>query len=90
MEKLIPELNLPWIKIRAAINDRVAAQSQILNRKVADIELTVESKLATLAEATQILAENRSTITELKNGIGELDKSVALMDKRFKADSREW
>jgi len=71
-------------KIRTAINDKVAAQSQILNRKVADIELTVESKLATLAEATQILAENRSTITELENSIGELDKSVALMDKEFK------
>lgn len=71
-------------KIRTAINDKVAAQSQILNRKVADIELTVESKLATLAEATQILAENRSTITELENSIGKLDRSVALMDKEFK------
>jgi len=71
-------------KIKTAINDKVESQNQSLNKKVADIELAVESKLATLTEVTQILSENRTTIANLEKSIGELDKSVGLMENELK------
>ncbi|MBF0234904.1 MAG: hypothetical protein HQK65_18000 [Desulfamplus sp.] len=70
-------------KVKTAVNEKLASQSQALNKKIADIELSVESKLATLTEATQILAENKNTIIKLEKSIDELGKNIALMEKEL-------
>lgn len=71
-------------RLKSAINEKLTAHSQNLDKKVADIELSLESKLATLAEVAEILAENRAKIVKLEKSIGELDKGVATMEKEFK------
>ncbi len=71
-------------RVKAIINERLSAHSQNLDKKIADIDLSVESRLATLQEATQILAENKTSISKLEKGFGELDKSVVMLDKELK------
>lgn len=70
-------------KVKAAISEQIAVKSQNLDKQVADIELSVESKLATLTEATQILSENRATIAKLENNITELNKKVGLIGNKL-------
>ncbi|MBF0204177.1 MAG: hypothetical protein HQK67_07640 [Desulfamplus sp.] len=81
--------------INTSINSKLSSQNQALNKKVADIELSVESKLATLEEATQILAENKIIIAKLESNFGKLegsfgklDRSVDLLEKELKNSSK--
>ncbi|MBF0574135.1 MAG: hypothetical protein HQK69_10340, partial [Desulfamplus sp.] len=71
-------------KYAAIINEKLSSHRQSLEKKVADIDLTVESKLAALEEATQILAENKEDIEKLKNSLNAFDKSITNLDKELK------
>lgn len=71
-------------RVKAVINEKFAAHSQAVNKKIADIDLSVESKLASLQEVTQVLAESKTAISKLETSISSLKESISLMDNKFK------
>ncbi len=71
-------------KVQTAINEKLAAHKATVEKKVADIDLAVESKLATLQEVTQIVAESKTSITKLQTNIDSLSDSVGIIDKELK------
>ncbi|MBF0301424.1 MAG: hypothetical protein HQK73_00140 [Desulfamplus sp.] len=71
-------------RVKNIINEKLASHSQVLDKKIADIDLAVESKLAALEEVTQILAESKTDITKLQTNITSLKDNVGVLDKEFK------
>ncbi|MBF0240970.1 MAG: hypothetical protein HQK64_00640 [Desulfamplus sp.] len=63
-------------RFKSAINERLSTHTQAIDKKVADIDLAVESKLATLQEVTEILSESKATIAKLERNIGSVEKRL--------------